>query len=96
MPTIRQQMIDLLGDYEMDARDLSQTLGIREKAVYDHLEHIARSLAIQGKRVLIKPYRCLSCGYVFEDRKRFKRPGRCPRCKAGHIESAAYRVVRNS
>lgn len=88
-------MMDLLGNHEMDARDLSQALGIREKEVYDHLDHIARSLAIQGKRVHMKPCRCLSCGYVFQDRKRFQRPGRCPRCKEGHIESATYRVVRN-
>jgi predicted Zn-ribbon and HTH transcriptional regulator len=93
MPTIRQEMIGLLGEYEMDARDLSQTLGIREKEVYDHLNHIARSLVPQGKRIRMKPCRCLRCGFVFKDRKRFHRPGRCPRCKEGHVAPAAYQIT---
>ena len=85
-------MIALLSDRDMGARELSQTMGIREKEVYEHLSHIARSVAAQGKRLIIRPFRCLLCGYVFEDRKRFTRPGRCPHCKRAHLESPMYRV----
>jgi predicted Zn-ribbon and HTH transcriptional regulator len=42
-----------LSEDEMSARDLSQTIGIREKEVYDHLSHIARSRAAQRKRLLV-------------------------------------------
>jgi predicted Zn-ribbon and HTH transcriptional regulator len=92
MPTIRQQIIDLLSNHEMDAREISREVGIREKEVYEHLVHIAKSLAAKGKALLIQPSRCLSCGYVFEDRKRFTRPGRCPRCKKTHLQSPAYYI----
>lgn len=91
--TIRRQMIDLLSDNEMTDRDLSQALGIPEKEVYGHLSHIARSLAPMRKKVRITPVRCLSCGYVFRDRKRWSRPGRCPRCKESHLQRPGYAVV---
>ncbi len=91
--TIRRQMIDLLSQEEMTDRDLSQALGIPEKDVYGHLSHIARSLAPLGKKVRITPVRCLVCGYVFRDRKRWSRPGRCPRCKESHLQRPSYSVV---
>jgi len=55
----------------MDAWKKSREVGIREKEVYDHLTYIARSLTAKGKALLIQPSRCLSCSYVFENRKRF-------------------------
>jgi predicted Zn-ribbon and HTH transcriptional regulator len=90
--TIRQEMIELLSEEEMNARELSQALGIQEKEVYEHLPHIARSVAAQGKKLIVRPFRCLVCGYVFKDRKRFTRPGRCPQCKEGHIQRASWRI----
>ncbi len=86
-------MIDILCEGEMNARDLSQTLGIREKEVYEHLSHVARSLIPQKKRLVILPFRCLACGRVFEERKRFTRPSRCPHCKKSHVERPMYRII---
>jgi predicted Zn-ribbon and HTH transcriptional regulator len=90
--TIRQQMIVLLMEEDLSARELSQAMGIREKEVYEHLPFIARSVAGQIKKLIIRPSRCLVCGYVFKDRKRFTRPSRCPRCKREHLQDPAYRV----
>jgi predicted Zn-ribbon and HTH transcriptional regulator len=93
METIRQQIIILLSKTEMTALDLSKNLGIREKEVYEHLPHIARTVTAQGKRLVIRPSRCLKCGYVFENRKRFTRPGRCPRCKDTHLQKPEYIIL---
>jgi predicted Zn-ribbon and HTH transcriptional regulator len=90
--TMRQRIAALLGEREMTARELSQALGIREREVFDHLPHIARSVAAQGGRLTVLPVRCHACGYVFEERKRFTRPSRCPRCKRSHIEVPVYRL----
>jgi predicted Zn-ribbon and HTH transcriptional regulator len=92
MPTIRQQIIELLADRQMDARELSGEVGIKEKEVYEHLTHIARSLAAKGSKLTIRPSECLACGYVFKDRRRFTRPGRCPRCRESHLTSPVYYI----
>lgn len=92
LQTIRQKIIKLLSEDELDARELSREVSIREKEVYDHLAHIARSLAVKGNRLNIQPARCLSCGYVFKDRQRFTRPSRCPRCKKSHLQSPAFYI----
>ena len=92
MKTIRQQIIELLSDEQMDARELSRAVGIKEKEVYEHLTHIARSVAAKGSKLTIRPSECLKCGYVFKDRRRFTRPGRCPRCRESHLTSPVYRI----
>ncbi|MGD8523248.1 MAG: transcriptional regulator [Desulfobacterales bacterium] len=92
MQTIRQKIIDLLSRHEMDARDLSHELGLQEKEIYSHLEHVARSMTAQKRKMVIHPSQCLQCGYVFENRKRFTRPGRCPQCKRSHLQSPRYQI----
>ena len=92
MPTLRQKIIDLLADREMDARELSREVGIKEKEVYEHLAHIQRSLAAKGSKLTIRPSECLSCGYVFKDRRRLTRAGRCPRCRESHLTNPVYRI----
>lgn len=85
-------MIMLLSDNEMSAREISSAVGIGEKEVYGHLAHIARSIKSQGRKLVIRPAECMGCGYVFEKRKRFTRPSRCPICKSEHIQHPFYRI----
>ena len=92
MPTLRQKIISLLSDTEMSTREISGQVGIPEKEVVEHLAHIARSLVSQNKKVVIAPAICLGCQYVFENRRRFTRPGRCPHCKKSHIQSPRFRI----
>ena len=89
----RQQIMDLLSDEELNGLEISQAVGISEKDVGFHLEHIIRSLAKQGRKLIVDPYRCLGCGYSFKDRKRLQRPGRCPSCKGSHIRMATFRIT---
>ena len=90
--TIRQQIINLLSVDEFTLRDLSQALSIPEKEVVDHLGHIERSVQRFGNKLVVTPYKCLSCGFVFEKRSRFSKPGRCPDCKNSHIQTACYHI----
>jgi transcriptional regulator len=91
--TVRQKIVLLLSDKEMTAREISQAVGIREREVYEHLPHIALSAMAQKRRLVVLPFGCMSCGYVFEKRKRFTRPSRCPQCKKTHLETPLYRLV---
>jgi len=85
-------MISLLCKQEMSARGLSQAMGIREKEVCTHLSHIERSVAARKKKLMIIPSRCTNCGFVFKNRKRFSRPGRCPHCKSEQIQNPMYKI----
>jgi hypothetical protein len=96
MQTIRQKIIDLLSRQEMGVRQLSGQVGIQEKEVIEHLSHIARSLAVKGKKLTIRSAECLLCGYVFEKRQRFTRPGRCPRCKKSHLQSPGFYIANSA
>ena len=90
--TIRQQIIDLLSSEDLTIRDLSQAVSLPEKEIVGHLEHIERSLQRQKKKLIIKPYRCLTCGFIFDKRTRFTKPGRCPSCKNSHIQVAQFYI----
>lgn len=92
METIRQQIIRILQDGFYDVRKLSQELSIMEKEVYNHLEHIQLTLRSLNKKLVIKPASCLSCNYVFKDRKKITPPGHCPKCKKTHIERPLYSI----
>jgi len=93
MQTLRQQLITLLEKNEMTARDISKELKIREKEVFGHLSHIRQTLKNRKQTLLIIPFQCMVCDFTFKDRKRLTRPGRCPKCKQGHIEAAKYRIL---
>ncbi|MFO7558721.1 MAG: transcriptional regulator [Desulfobacterales bacterium] len=93
MPTLRQQLIALLEKKEMTAKDISRELKIREKEVFEHLFHIRQTLKNKKQTLLVIPFQCMVCDFTFKDRKRLTRPGRCPKCKKGHIQAATYRIV---
>ena len=95
MKTIRQQIVALLTSAEHSAAGLAAVLQIREKEVCEHLAHISRSLSASGKKLEMQPAACRKCGYVFKDRRRFTRPGRCPRCKSTYIEEPFFRIGGN-
>jgi len=90
--TIRRQIIDLLTAEPLGVRELSQELHQSEKEIYAHLEHIGRSLKAEGRRLVIEPPVCLSCGFIFERRTRPQPPGHCPECKKTHIRRPRYRI----
>ena len=92
MKTLRKEMILLLSNKELSAREISSAVGVGEKEVYTHLNHISRSVKHERKKLIITPAKCLGCGYVFEKRKRFTRPSRCPICKSEHIRNPMYRI----
>jgi predicted Zn-ribbon and HTH transcriptional regulator len=77
----------------MDLRELADALGLREADAAEHLEHAARSLRSQDRRLKITPAHCRQCGYVFRKRTRFTRPGRCPLCKSNRIQGALYTLA---
>ncbi len=91
---MREELREALREGPATARELSSRVGVREREVAEHLEHLARSLASEGERLALDPAACLACGYVFRGRSRLSRPSACPRCRGTHIEPPAFRIER--
>lgn len=88
--TIRQAIMAVLEGGPLSARELSARVGIAEKEVIDHLEHI-RLAGRQHRRTLhLLPATCQNCGFQFSKRQRLKKPGKCPVCRSEHIEAPRY------
>ncbi len=90
--TVRESIRQVLRAGPASAHALSELVGVREKDVADHLEHIARSAARRGERLVVVPATCVSCGFEFRDRSRLTRPGACPSCRSTRIDPPAFRL----
>jgi predicted Zn-ribbon and HTH transcriptional regulator len=91
--TVRAALRDRLrSETTLTLRELSQAIGASERDVLAHLEHLERSLSHTDERLIIEPARCLACGFAFEARARFKKPGRCPTCRATRISSPRFSI----
>jgi hypothetical protein len=40
--------------------------------------------------LVIEPALCRHCGFVFEQRTRLAKPGKCPQCRRSGIEAPLY------
>lgn len=90
--TLRQSVIALLAERELSAKEISMALGIAEKEVYVHLEHIRRSLQTAGGSLQVTPARCRTCDFVFAKRERLTPPGKCPVCRKEAIADPRFSI----
>jgi len=90
--TVRAQLREELSRGPQTARSLSTAVGLREREISDHLEHLSRSLGAHGERLAVEPASCLACGYAFKDRRRLTTPSRCPKCGSERIEPPAFQL----
>ncbi len=92
--TVRSALRAALGAGPRTARELSAAVGVPEKQVAAHLEHLARSLRAAGERLRVEPARCGDCGFRFRKRDRLSRPSRCPVCRGERVEAPRFAIDR--
>ena len=90
---MRAALRDALRGGALTARELSGRVGVPEKQVAGHLEHLGRSLKTAGERLHVEPARCLECGFVFRKRDRLSRPSRCPVCRSEHLDAPRFAIA---
>ena len=93
--TIRRAIIAALEQGERSARDVSSEVGISEKEVYGHLDHISRTMITTGRHLEVTPAECKKCGFVFSKRERLKKPGKCPICRGESIRELLFAIEEN-
>ena len=91
--TVRQKIIAALEEGECTAKEISGLIGIAEREVYEHLEHIRKTVQHKNAHFVIIPARCLHCDYVFSKRDKLKKPSKCPACRGTFIEEPLYRIA---
>ncbi len=92
--TIRRAIMALLEDGSHSARDISAEVGISEKEVEGHLEHIRKSMRNSERVLAITPAECRKCGFLFSKTERLKKPGKCPVCRSESIFEPLFGVER--
>jgi predicted Zn-ribbon and HTH transcriptional regulator len=91
--TPRQRIIELITSTRLSSYQLAQMLGIPERQVEEHLPHIVKTVARDpSRRFILEPSVCQDCGFLFRDRTKLTRPGRCPSCRSEGIAAPRYGI----
>ena len=89
--TRREEIIEILSKEEKSAQELANRFQVELFEILEDLEHIKHS--IKPKKLVMKPALCKKCGFVFRERSRVKKPGKCPKCKGEWITAPLFRIV---
>lgn len=91
--TPRQRIIELITGTRLASHQLAQMLGIPERQVEEHLIHVVKTVARDpSRRFILEPSVCPDCGFIFRDRAKLTRPGRCPKCRGEGITAPRYGI----
>ncbi len=90
--TVRHEIMNVLRGAVLTAKDISSEVGVGEKEVYEHLEHIQKSLGGIHGLLAVTPAECRKCGFVFKKRERLRKPGKCPVCHWEAIKPPAFSI----
>ena len=96
LETIRRHMTALLEEETLTAKDISQSLRIPERDVYDHLEHIRKTLHKRGGQLDVIAAQCEKCGFTYTKRERLSKPGKCPICHGSLIRPPIFHICEES
>ncbi|BAB67249.1 MULTISPECIES: transcriptional regulator [Sulfurisphaera] len=92
--SIREKIVLLLkySERPLTAKEIKKNLGIqKEKEVYEHLYHIAKSSKHKDYQLIVYLPYCRDCGYIF-NLEIPKKPSKCPRCKSENIEPPKFLI----
>jgi predicted Zn-ribbon and HTH transcriptional regulator len=90
--TIRQKIISTLEGRTLSAKNISGTVRISEKEVYEHICHIQKTVHKRNYKLIITPAKCKRCGFSFKKREKIKKPGKCPICRSEAIREQFFSI----
>ena len=92
--TLRHRIASMLKERPYTGKEMSGFLRIPERDIYDHLEHIRKTMNKGPYKLVVVPARCERCGFVFRKRGRLKAPGKCPMCRNESLEEPVFSVEK--
>ena len=88
--TVRHEILALLKERELSAKEISAEIRVSEADVLENLEHIRLMMRKENTQILITPASCKKCGFVFVKRDRLTKPGKCPVCRSEQIQEPRF------
>jgi predicted Zn-ribbon and HTH transcriptional regulator len=93
--TLRRRIIALLKERPFGGKELSGQLRVPERDIYEHLDHIRKTMNKGDHKLVVTPAQCEKCGFVFVKRGRLKRPGKCPICRSESLQEPLFSVEKS-
>ena len=90
--TRRQEIAELLRSGEWLFDDLRHELALTVRTLEDDLTHLQRSVRANGERLRVRSAVCADCDFQLSS-KAFHPPGRCPKCRSGHLEGPWFIIA---
>ena len=91
--TVRHEILALLKERELSAKEISAEIRVSEADVLENLEHIRLMMRKENTQILITPAFCRKCGFVFVKRDRLTKPGKCPVCRSEQIHEPRFFIT---
>jgi len=88
--TRRKDIIELLSKQAMTVRELAEWFHADAKDIIIDLEHVSQS--VKPAKLAMEPSMCRLCEFVFKERERLKRPGKCPECNSEKITEPVFSI----
>ncbi|MDY6779300.1 MAG: transcriptional regulator [Halobacteria archaeon] len=89
--TQRQRVLEYLEEHDATPREISRSVGVPTSSVYEHVEHIAKSLRNSERSLMAAPPECKECGFDGFDEVA-EHPSRCPECRSERIDEPVFRI----
>lgn len=86
----REEIIGLLSKEPHSAQQLANYYKVELPEILEDLEHI--KFSIRPRKLEMIPAQCKSCGFLFKERSRIKKPSKCPRCKNERIMAPLFTI----
>ena len=87
----RKEIIEFLKHQTSTVSGLAREFEVKPRDIEKELEHIRKSVKIEGLTLKITPARCRKCDFVF-NKDKFDKPGKCPKCKSTWIKEPELRI----
>ncbi|HET6516213.1 MAG TPA: hypothetical protein VFG09_13715 [Thermodesulfovibrionales bacterium] len=84
--------MEILEGRTLSAREISGSVGVTVREVYEHLDHIQKTAGKREHHLVVTPAGCKRCGFAFTKREKLKKPGKCPVCRSESIDDPLFSI----
>ena len=85
--------MEILRAESLSLNDLADMFEVDIKEILEDISHIEKSIRPKEK-LIMTPAQCQKCKFTFKDRRKFKKPSKCPQCKGMRIREPEFLIQK--